>query len=109
MLLAAAVAAGPALGAKARLQVRPGTVHKGALVHIRGKAGGCARGNTVFILSRAFPGHGSFGIGEVRARVRTGGRFRASVHVRKRAHGRYRVTARCGGANLGVVAHVRVV
>jgi hypothetical protein len=30
------------------------------------------------------------------------------AHIRKLARGKYRITARCGGANLGVSARVRV-
>jgi hypothetical protein len=106
--VAALVLVPAALAAAPSLHVQPATVHAGGLVHVRGNADGCQKGSTVFIFSRAFPGHGSFGVGEVKARVRAGGKFRGSVHVRRHAHGRYRVTARCGGGNLGVVAHLRV-
>jgi hypothetical protein len=43
------------------------------------------------------------------ARVRAGGAFAVAGKVRATAHpGRYVVTARCGGGNLGVAAYLRV-
>jgi hypothetical protein len=41
--------------------------------------------------------------------VRAGGVFRASTVIpRMRKPGRYVVTARCGGGNLGITAHLTV-
>jgi hypothetical protein len=105
--LAAAVGAA---GSPVRLTISPAIVPRGGTVHIRGHADGCARGNTVFVISRAFVHtHAFAGVSAVLARVRSGGAFRATTVIpRTRRPGRYGVTARCGGGNLGVLAHLTV-
>jgi hypothetical protein len=107
-LLVAGVA--PAVAARPSLVVLPATVERGGTVLIRGNADGCRTGNTVFVLSRAFPRTHEFaGVPVVLARVRRGGVFRATTTIpRRRRPGRYGVTARCGGGNLGVLAHMTV-
>jgi hypothetical protein len=107
------VALTTAVGAGAspvRLTLSPTIVHRGGTVYIRGNADGCTRGNTVFVISRAFsPAHEFAGVPAVLARVRAGGVFRATTVIpRRRRPGRYGVTARCGGGNLGVLAHLTV-
>jgi hypothetical protein len=106
----AAVAAGTALASPISLVVTPTTVHRGAVVTIRGRADGCPRGDTVTIISRAFPRtHNFAGVPAVLTPVRAGHAFRATTRIpRLRRPGRYVVTARCGGGNLGVAAHLRV-
>ena len=92
------------------LTVSPTAVHRGALVVIRGDAGDCPVGDTVTVLSRAFRRTHQFaGVPAVLAKVRTHGLFRASTRIplRRRA-GRYFLTARCGGGNLGVAARLVV-
>jgi hypothetical protein len=81
------------------------------MVAIKGSAGDCRVGNTVSILSRAFVHTHEFaGVPAVLARVRAGGSFRAKTTIpRTRLRDRYVVTARCGGGNLGVTAHLRVI
>jgi hypothetical protein len=81
------------------------------MITIKGSAGDCRVGNTVSILSRAFVHTHEFaGVPAVLARVRAGGSFRAKTTIpRKRMRGRYVVTGRCGGGNLGVTAHLRVI
>jgi hypothetical protein len=108
-LVPLAVPAGAA-GSPVQLVVSPTTVVRGGTVHIRGNADGCARGNTVFVISRAFVHTHEFaGVSAVLFRVRAGGAFRGSTTIpRTRRPGRYGVTARCGGGNLGVVAHLTV-
>jgi hypothetical protein len=70
---------------------------------------GCRRGETVSLISRLFPGHAFGGEGAISTLVRSGGRFTRSFRVRRTtARGRYVITARCGGGNLGVAAHLRV-
>lgn len=89
--------------------MRPTVARPGARVWLTGNADGCPRGDTVLILSRAFAGHGFAGVGEIDGRVRSGGAFAASGRIRRNAAaGRYGITARCGGGNLGVLAYVRV-
>jgi hypothetical protein len=114
--LIATVAAGLTLTAAASasavyLLVTPGTVHRGALVYIKGNAGDCPRGDAVTILSRAFPRLHSFaGVPAVYAKVGAGGRFHATTRIPLgRRVGKYVVTARCGGGNLGVATPLRVV
>ena len=91
------------------LQVRPAVASAGARVVVSGTAPGSPRGDVVTIISRAFPGPGFAGIGGVGTRVRAGGVFSVGVRVaRGVARGRYAITARCGGGNLGVAAYLRV-
>jgi hypothetical protein len=93
------------------LTVTPATVHRGQTVLIRGSAGSCPVGDTVTIISRAFPRiHEFAGVPAVLASVRSGGRFRATTRIPlRRRVGRYGVTARCGGGNLGVAARLTVI
>jgi hypothetical protein len=104
------VGAAPAVAARPSLFVSPTTVKRGGTVQIRGNADGCPVGDTVFVLSRAFARtHAFAGVPAVLARVRRGGGFRATTTIpRRRRPARYGVTARCGGGNLGVLAHLTV-
>jgi hypothetical protein len=97
-------AAGPSL------VLVPTSVRAGHTVQIRGSAAGCSVGNTVFVLSRAFPRTHEFaGVPAVLARVRAGGSFSTQTVIpRSRRPGRYSVTARCGGGNLGVLVTLTV-
>jgi hypothetical protein len=108
-LVPLAAAAG-ASGSGARLTISPASVARGGVVHIRGNVDGCSTGNTVFVISRAFVHTHEFaGVSAVLARVRAGGAFRATTVIpRARRPGRYNVTARCGGGNLGVLVHLTV-
>jgi hypothetical protein len=94
----------------ASLAVTPSTVRRGRSVLLRGAAGGCPSGDTVAVLSRAFAGARSFaGVPAVFARVGVDGRFSARARVPlTRRPGAYVLTARCGGGNLGVSAHLHV-
>jgi hypothetical protein len=110
-LATAAIAFAPAAaGSVAHLSLSPSIVRPGGAVHIRGNAAGCGRGATVFVLSRAFVHTHEFaGVSAVLAKVRAGGAFRATTVIpRTRRPGRYNVTARCGGGNLGVLVHLTV-
>ncbi len=92
------------------INVVPRTVKRGHTVLVSGVAGGCTSGDTVTILSHAFPSTHSFaGVPAALAQVGSAGRFSARVTIPKtRAPGSYTVTARCGGGNLGVEAHLTV-
>jgi hypothetical protein len=108
---AVALAGAPvASGALVSLALTRSIVHRGGTVHIKGNADGCRKGNTVLVLSRAFVHTHEFaGVSAVLARVRAGGAFRATTVIpRTRRPGRYTVTARCGGGNLGISAHLIV-
>jgi hypothetical protein len=111
MLAAALPGAAVADGATSAvsLHVRPTIVSPGGLVRVYGNADGCPAGDTLLALSRAFAGRPFAGVGTVSARVRVGGAFSGTGRVRRHAHaGRYAVTARCGGGNLGLLVHLRV-
>jgi hypothetical protein len=96
----------PAAAARATLRVAPTTAHRGTVVTFIGA--GCLRGDTVFLISRLFPGH-AYGIGAISTRVRANGRFLRRFRVRATTPlRRYTITGRCGGANLGVAVHLRV-
>jgi hypothetical protein len=105
VLAAAALAMTPVF-----LKVTPSAVYRGHVVTIRGNAGSCSVGDTVSVLSRAFVHtHDFAGVPAVLAKVKSGGGFGATTRIpARRRPGRYVVTARCGGGNLGVTAHLRV-
>ena len=107
-MLAAAFAA-LALASQPALHVTPAAVAPGGTVRVTGNADGCPRGDVVTVISRAFRGHAFAGVGAVFTRVGAGGAFAARARIRTRIRaGRYIVTARCGGGNLGVAARLRV-
>ena len=92
--------------APASLHVSPSTARRGSLVTFSGS--GCLRGDTVFLISRLFPGH-AYGIGAISTRVRADGRFSRRFRARTTStRRRYTITARCGGADRGVAVHLRV-
>jgi hypothetical protein len=106
----ALAAVAPAFGASTSLDVTPATVKAGHRVVVSGNANGCPEGDRVTLLSKAFsPRHEFAGVPAVFAVVKTRGKFGHSVQIPARTRpGRYRITARCGGGNLGVQAHIRV-
>ena len=92
------------------LTLTPPAVHRGHTVLIRGSAGLCPVGDVVTIISRAFSRiHEFAGVPAVLARVQSGGHFRTTTRIPlRRRVGRYGVTARCGGGNLGVLVRLTV-
>lgn len=92
------------------LTVTPKTVHRGRTVLVRGVAGACTAGDTVTVLSRAFSrAHTFAGVPAVYGQVGAAGRFSAKAWIPSlRRPGSYVLTARCGGGNLGVSAHLLV-
>jgi hypothetical protein len=108
--LVAAAAATAAYASAPALTVTPSAVHRGHVVTLRGSADGCPVGDTVTLISRAFAHEHDFaGLPAVLTRVRSGGKFRTSTRIpATKPARRYGITARCGGGNLGVVAHLRV-
>ena len=107
-ILASAVAA--SVLAKPWLRLSPNPVKAGHALTLQGSADGCPVGDTVFVISRAFPATHTFaGVSAVLMRVRSGGFFRTSTTIPSMKHpGVYTVTARCGGGNLGVLVHLHV-
>jgi hypothetical protein len=102
--------AGRSNAPRVALTVTPTSVRRGRTVLVRGVAGGCAAGDSVTILSRAFSRLHSFaGVPAVYAPVGSAGRFSVTTRIPlTRQPGRYTITARCGGGNLGVAAHLTV-
>jgi hypothetical protein len=92
------------------LTVAPRTVHRGGTVLVSGVAGGCTAGDRVTVISRAFAATHTFaGVPAVYAQVGSAGRFSAKTRIpATRRAGTYVLTARCGGGNLGVSAHLTV-
>jgi len=103
-LLPAVALASPAL------HVKPKRVHAGERTRVFGNAGDCPAGDRVTLISHAFPKRHEFaGVPAVFARVRSNGNFSKRVRIpRSKAPGRYRITGRCGGGNLGVERKVVV-
>ena len=90
----------------ATLHVTPTVAARGTLVTFTGS--GCMAGDTVYLISRLFPGH-AYGVGAISTRARANGHFLRRFRIRPSTpRRRYGITARCGGGNLGIVLHVRV-
>jgi hypothetical protein len=102
---------GVALAAGATIRVDPTTVQRGYIVRVHGVVPGCAIGNQVTLLSRAFSHRREFaGVPAILAEVGAGHKYSKRTRIPAgRAPGRYAITGRCGGDNLGVTAHVRVI
>jgi hypothetical protein len=102
----ALVLAGTVAAATPRLSVHPASVARGGTVKVNGT--GCRAGDLVYLISPPFVGH-AFVSHSVATRARSNGSFGRSVHIRPSVRaGRYLITARCGGGNLGVSARLRV-
>jgi hypothetical protein len=102
----ALVLAGTLTAATPRLTVHPVSVARGGTVTVTGT--GCRAGDVVYLISPPFVGH-AFVEHSVATRARSNGAFSRSVRIRTSVRvGRYLITARCGGGNLGVSARLRV-
>jgi hypothetical protein len=102
-LPAGAVAVGPSI------HVSPTTVTAGHHVRVYGRAGGFPACDRVTLISRAFRHtHDFAGLPAVFTPVRAGDHYSVRVRIPASKHGRYAITARCGGGNFGVTAHLRV-
>jgi Sporulation and spore germination/Immunoglobulin-like domain of bacterial spore germination len=108
--LLALVGAGSASASGVHLVVAPTRVAPGGVVRVSAAASPCPVGDQVTLISAAFRGHAFGGQGAVNGQVRSRGSFAARAHIRSGLQpGRYEVTARCGGGNLGASAFFRVV
>jgi hypothetical protein len=115
--LAAVAAVGvlvaPAQAAAPTIHVAPKPVQRGYRVHVFGRVPGCPTSDRVVLLSRAFrhrPGRDFAGVPTVRAKQ--GPHHGYSVRPRipaGRRPGTYALTGRCGGGNIGALAHIKVV
>ena len=102
----ALVGAATVTAATPRLSVQPTSVARGGTVTVSGR--GCLAGDVVYLISPPFLGH-AFVAHSVATRARANGSFSRRVRIRTSVHvGRYLITARCGGGNLGVAARLRV-
>jgi hypothetical protein len=88
------------------IRVHPTAVARGGRVTVSGR--GCRAGETVYLISPPFVGN-AFVEHSVATRARANRTFSRIVRIRRHVHvGRYLITARCGGGNLGVSARLRV-
>jgi hypothetical protein len=97
--------------AQATLSVKPKSVHAGERVRVFGTVGGgCTAGDTVTLLSEAFPHTHEFaGVPAVTTLVRPDGTYSRRVRIpRHRDRGMYTVGGRCGGGNFGISRTLRV-
>jgi hypothetical protein len=102
----ALVVAATVTAAAPRLSVQPASVARGGTVTVSGR--GCLAGDVVYLISPPFVGN-AFVEHSVATKARSNGTFSRRVRIRRLVHvGRYLITARCGGGNLGVAAHLRV-
>ena len=102
----ALVLTGTVAAATPRLSVHPASVASGGTVTVSGT--GCRAGDLVYLISPPFVGH-AFVPHSVATRAHSNGSFSRSVHIRTSIRaGRYLITARCGGGNIGVSARLRV-
>lgn len=99
-----------ATAARPSLTLTPSSVQRGHTVTLKGSADGCPAGDRVSLLSKAFAHtHDFAGLPAVYARVRPGGAFGTTTRIpAAKAPGRYAVTGRCGGGNLGFLKHLTV-
>ena len=92
------------------ITLTPNPVTRGHFVVVKGSAGGCRAGNSVTLISKAFVHtHDFAGLPAVFAKVKANGRYRVRTKIPAgKRPARYKVTARCGGGNFGIVKHLRV-
>ena len=106
MAVVALVLAATVTAATPRLSVQPTSVARGGIVTVSGR--GCLAGDLVYLISPPFVGN-AFVAHSVATKARSNGTFSRHVRIRRYVHpGRYLITARCGGGNLGVAARLRV-
>jgi hypothetical protein len=104
--LAALVLTGTLAAATRSISVHPTSIARGGTVTVSGK--GCRAGDVVYLISPPFVGN-AFVAHSVATRARANGSFSRRVRIRMSVRaGRYLITARCGGGNLGVSARLRV-
>jgi hypothetical protein len=102
---------GVVLAAGPTIKVSPTTVPQGYEVRVYGVVPGCAVGNRVTLLSRAFSHRHEFaGVPAIFAEVKAGHKYsKRTLIPARRSPDRYAIRGRCGGGNLGVTAHLRVI
>jgi hypothetical protein len=97
-----------ALPESVHMVVQPATVAPGGIVAVSARSSPCSSRDQVTLISAAFRGH-AYGKGAVSGPIGRHGSFAVRTRIRADLQsGRYVVTARCGGGNLGVSAYVTV-
>ncbi len=109
-LAAVAAAAAPALAAGVSIHASPSSVHRGHVVRVYGKVPGCPKGSSVTLLSNAFVHtHDFAGVPAVYATVGSASAYSVKTKIPAgKKPGRYTISGRCGGGNLGVTATLHV-
>jgi hypothetical protein len=108
VVLAALVVAVAATAAAGHIAVKPGTISPGGVITVAAASSLCLSRDQVILISTAFPGH-AYGKGAVYGHVAAHGAFTVRAHVRSKIKpGRYSISFRCGGGNLGVSVYVRI-
>jgi hypothetical protein len=104
-----ALVAVPVQAAGPTIVASPNPVVAGTLVRIHGVVAGCAVGDRVTLISKAFVhSHDFAGLPAVFAPVHAGGRYSVSTRIPATRHGSYAISGRCGGGNLGVTRTLHV-
>ncbi len=108
VVTATLVAAPAATAAKPTIRLSPDTVRRGLAVTVSGVVPDC--NGPVTLISRAFgKRHTYAGIGALSARLDSRGRYAVKTYIPvTRGAKTYVVSARCGGAQVGVTANLRV-
>ena len=109
-VVAALVLSGAAAATAGRVHmvVQPATVAPGGIVAVSARSSPCSARDQVILISAAFRGH-AYGEGAVSGPIGRHGSFAVRTRIRAKLQpGRYLVTARCGGGNLGVSAVITV-
>jgi hypothetical protein len=93
------------------IHLSPSTVVRGHYVRVYGAVPGCPRGDELSLLSGAFVHtHDFAGVPAVNVTVGRGGAYSVRTRIpASKALGRYSVSGRCGGGNIGTFATLRVV
>jgi hypothetical protein len=92
------------------IKVEPVAVHAGSVVRVHGSVPGCPAPGRVTLISRAFShAHDFAGLPALYAPLGRHGGYTIVTRIpAKRPPRLYTITGRCGGGNLGVSAHLRV-
>jgi len=93
------------------IHLSPATVTRGHVVRVHGAIPGCPRGSELSLLSTAFVHtHDFAGVPAVNVNVGRNGAYSVTTRIpASKAPGRYTVSGRCGGGNVGAFATLRVV
>jgi len=93
------------------IHLSPATVTRGHVVRVYGSIPGCPRGSELSLLSTAFVHtHDFAGVPAVNVTVGRNGVYSVKTRIPvSKAPGRYTVSGRCGGGNVGAFVTLRVV